>query len=469
MAYTQDQFDAVLRKDFMAFMCKAAETLLPSVAIKRNWHLEAMAAALGHVRDGSTKNLLITLPPRSLKSVMASVAYPAFVLGHDPGTRIICVSYAQDLAAKHARDFRRILNTDWYRRIFPRVRITKDTEGMIETSMGGARLSTSVGGVVTGMGGSLIIVDDPLKPDDAPSQLARDKGWRYFTQTLLSRHDDKREGTMIVVAQRLHEDDLPGRLLRDPAGGWVHLNLPAIAPKDELIDIGGGRFHQRHLGDVLHSAREPKEELDRLAATMGSAAFSAQYLQAPIPAAGNMVKPGWFRRYDTLPPRDGGRVTQSWDTAYKGDSQHDWSVCTTWLEHDGKHYLLDVARQKLEFSDLIKMVDIQADKWKPDAVLVEDKASGISLLQVIRGSYHSINAIPIQTKDDKETRFNRVTPMFEAGKVWFPKEAQWLALLESELLGFPQSAHDDQVDSVAQYLSWARDRGTFVLEFRPYF
>jgi hypothetical protein len=196
--------------------------------LQRNWHLEAMTAALNDVINGKSRRLIITVPPRSLKSICASVALPAFALGQDPSGNIICVSYSDDLSRKHGNDCRALMHSTMYRRIF-RTRISplKDTEAEIRTTAGGSRLTTSVGGTLTGRGGNLLIIDDPLKPQDAQSESARDSLKQWYSNTLLSRLDHKSEGSIIVVMQRLHPDDLVGHLLEE--GGWTHLNLPAIA------------------------------------------------------------------------------------------------------------------------------------------------------------------------------------------------------------------------------------------------
>jgi predicted phage terminase large subunit-like protein len=259
------------------------------------------------------------------------------------------------------------------------------------------------------------------------------------------------------VMQRLHEDDLAGHLLRD--GGWTHLSLPVIATADAVVALGAGRSHTRHVGDVLHPAREPRSALDELRRNLGSAAFEAQYQQAPIPETGNMVKREWLQSY--RPPLDltGMKITQSWDTALKRTATADFSVCTTWAERNGKHYLLDVFRKQLDFPGVIKAVVSLHQRYRPHAVLIEDQSAGTALIQQLRADYH-LHTIPRKSKDDKPTRLSIVLPAFEAGTVVFPDDAEWLPQLLHELLGFPQTRHDDQVDSVSQYLGWARDKGS---------
>jgi hypothetical protein len=256
------------------------------------------------VRLGKLRRLLVNVPPRSLKSIAYSVALPAFIFGHDPSKRIIVVSYGADLSIKHAIDFRAIMNSSWYRRVFTETRISaaKNTESEVMTTTGGYRLGTSIDGTLTGRGGDLIVIDDPLKPHDAFSESRREKVNQWYFNTLLSRLDNKQTGAVIVVMQRLHMDDLSGALLGD-CEEWTHLKLPAIAEVDEQVPIGYSRFYHRRAGDVLHPEREPMSVLESIRAQLGSDTFAAQYQQAPIPPGGAMIKRAWVRRYEQLSNR----------------------------------------------------------------------------------------------------------------------------------------------------------------------
>ena len=294
--------DAILRRDLYTFVQAAFGVVSPGDSLARNWHLEAITYALTRVLSGETRRLIITVPPRSLKSICASVAFPAFVLGQDPTRRIICVSYSEGLARKHANDGRALMRSPLYR-AFPNTRIDagKDTELEVATTKRGAfRLATSVGGTLTGRGGNLLIIDDPLKPQEAQSETARDNLRQWYTNTLLSRLDNKAEDAIVVVMQRLHVDDLVGHLLEH--GGFDHLDLPAIAEVDEAIPLGPGRHHgRRSVGDVLHPEREPLPVLDEIKRAMGSLEFSAQYQQRPIPLGGNLIKWAWFKTHENAP------------------------------------------------------------------------------------------------------------------------------------------------------------------------
>ena len=337
--------EALLRTEFRAFLHKVFATLSPGQTYVNTWHVEAIAWRLERVRRGEIRRLIINMPPRSLKSIAASVAFPAFVLGRGPSRRIICVSYSGDLAKKHSNDFRAVLESPWYRSAFPNTRVGpfKNSEAEIELTARGFRLATSVGGTLTGRGGDIIIIDDPLKPDDALSEAKRSAANQWFTNTLLSRLDDKRTGAIVVVMQRVHVDDLTGFLLSQ-SDEWDVLSLPAIAESNEAVPLSNDRIHRRKSGEALSPEREPLQILEALKLQIGSDAFSAQYQQSPAPPGGAMVKRHWINRFSELPPASERRFTlQSWDTASKGGPDNDWSVCTTWIVTRKKFwYLVDV-------------------------------------------------------------------------------------------------------------------------------
>ena len=444
--------DAILRTDFASFIQRCFHSLAPGSTFLMNWHIVALAYHLEQVRLGKIKRLIINMPPRSLKSIACSVAFLAFVLGHDPTKRLIAVSYGSDLATKHANDCRSILNSDWYRRVFPRTRIspTKNTESEVVTTRNGYRLTTSLDGTLTGRGGDIIIIDDPLKPIDALSDPKRERVNQWFFNTLLSRLDDKQNGAIIVVMQRLHMNDLTGVLLNG-SDKWKLLNLTAIADRDEEIEIGEELTYFRRAGEVLHSEREPISVLESIRSQLGSDTFAAQYQQAPVPPGGAMIKRVWVRRYEQLPARETySHFIQSWDCASKEGGQNDWSVCTTWLVQQNKYYLVDLMRGRFDYPTLRSRVIAHAKVHKPHRILIEDAGVGTALIQELKKAHFT--AIAVKPERDKLTRMSIQTGKFESGQVLFPKYASWLAELEAELFAFPHGRHDDQVDSISQAL-----------------
>lgn len=464
MSMDQQSLDAALRSDFESFVSKVFTHLNPGAPFRDNWHIQLLANRLERARHGDIKRLIVNIPPRSLKSTICSVAWPAFILGHNPSAAIIGVSYSQQLASDLSRNFIRVITSDWYGRIFPECRFTKMTEDLVETSKGGKRRATSTEGSITGLGAGLIIVDDPMSTSAATSEAEREKVTRFYQQSLFSRLNDKVNGTIVILHQRLHEDDLSGHLLSSNPGGWTHINLPAIATQDELIDIDGRRTHQRRVGDVLHPEHEPMSALDEAKRTMGSLQFEAQYQQAPVPDKGNLVQRDWFKLVDSAPDRSAGQIIQSWDTAYKDDPSCDYSVCTTWLRSKSNHYLIDVYRERRNFPDLLRDAKALYAKHRPDCVLIEEQGTGITMIQALKELSHS-GIIARKSKDDKKTRLVSVLPTIEAGDVCLPRHAPWLAEFLGELCGFPARRHDDQVDSVSQYLLWVRDQVPGLISF----
>src|SRR5437763_12985041 len=225
----------LLRSDLRFFIRKCFQTILPGTPYLPNWHIDAIAHELMRVRAGETPRLLINQPPRSLKSICVSVAYVAWLLGHDPTRRVIVVSYSNEFAAELHRQFRMIIDAPWYRALFPAMRPARDSGFELVTTCGGGRYATSVGGTLTGRGADLIILDDPLKAEEAMSPVGRKRVIEWHADTLVSRLNDKEKGPIVVVMQRLHENDLAGHLLDQ--GGWDHLCLPAIALEDSVIPL----------------------------------------------------------------------------------------------------------------------------------------------------------------------------------------------------------------------------------------
>ena len=451
---------AALRNDLPSFIQKSFNQVAPGQVFASNWHIEAIAWHLEQCRLGHIKRLLITMPPRHLKSIAASVAYPAWLLGHDPHQRIICVSYSNELASKHAGDCRALMQSGWYRHLFPGTRLSQDknTEMNFVTNERGYRYSTSVGGTLTGRGGNTIIIDDALKPGDALSKTKRQGANDWFDQTCYSRLDDKANDVIIIIMQRLHIEDLAGHVLQ--SDGWTHLNLPAIADDEKPIPIGFDRTYARGAGELLHPAREPQAVLDDLKSRLGSYQFSAQYQQNPIPEDGEVIHWNWFQWFDSVSKGRNYRIVQSWDTASKPEEHHDYSVCTTWLIKGNEYYLLHILRERLDYPTLKRRIIKHAKDCKARVILIEDKGSGTGLIQDLRRERNSGIPKPIAVvpKQDKFTRMQIQTAKIEAGQVFLPRGKEWLADFRDEVLQFPNGRYDDQVDSMAQFLNWAEKR-----------
>jgi len=457
------EYALVLREDYLTFVARCFCDLNPQAKLAMNGHLEVIAAKLMEVREGKIRRLIINLPPRHLKSLMALIAFPAWCLGHDPSAQILCVSYAQDLADKLARDCRSIMMSPWYQRIFA-TRLAGHRQAVEEfiTTRQGCRLATSTGGVLTGRGADIIVIDDPLKPEEALSQTQRKAANEWFHHTLSSRLNDKRHGAIVIVMQRLHEDDLVGHVLAQAP--WELLRFPAIAEEDEVHEIKtiwGPRRFRRRQGEALHPEREPLETLDGLRRTLGEYNFAGQYQQSPAPQGGGLVKAHWFKRYGEKDrPERFDRIVQSWDTANKPTELSDFSVCTTWGVKGKNLFLIGLFRRRLDYPTLKRAVREQQSLYDANVVLIEDKASGTQLIQeLISDGCHRVTRY--EPTCDKIMRLHAQTALIENGFVHIPETAPWLAAYLHEMTVFPNGKHDDQVDSTAQFLEWFKVPSSF--------
>ncbi len=459
-AFPSAKVEALIRADFYSFLVRCFAELHGGQKFSPAWHAEVLAARLQGVGEGSVKRLIVNVPPRHLKSLAASVALPAWLLGHDPTLAVVNVTYAQDLSEKFARDCRAVMSSDWYRALFS-TRLASPREPLAEllTTRGGYRMASSVGGVLTGRGADVILIDDPLKPADAMSRSRRAAANDWFDSTLYSRLNDKAKGRIVIVMQRLHEDDLAGHVLGQ--GGWEIVSFPAVAEDEELhvaeTPFGPREFRRRE-GEALAPEREPLATLDRIRATIGEMNFASQYQQRPGPAGGGMIKAAWLQRFRLADPLAFDRIVQSWDTANKPSELSDYSVCTTWGVKGPRFYLLNVLRKKLSYPELRRAVIEQDRLFRPQAIVIEDRASGTQLIQdlIDDGLSHVARFSP---DGDKIMRLHAQSAVIENGFVFLPEEAPWLADYLAELTTFPAGRHDDQVDSTAQALAWARRPG----------
>ena len=442
---------ALLAKDLTAFTEFAFGVVRPGVPLKRNWHLDAVTYKLSQVAKGYIRRLIITLPPRSLKSLCASVALPAWFLGHYPWERVVVVSYSDFLSRHHANDFRRVVNHPLYQATFPAMRLDRDTDREITTTERGKRIATSIDGTLTGLGGNLIIIDDPIKLGDAMSDAVRERVIEWYRSTLLSRGDDKTATRIVVVMQRVHQNDLVGYLQEQ--GGFEVLNLPAIAPRSQTYDLGGGRTYTRQQGELLHPAHEPADTLIELKREMGPIAFSAQYQQSPIPPGGTIIKRKWLAYYDQIGFQPGDRIVISWDIALSEMESGDYSAGVVLLIRNEVVFILEVVRGRFPFETLKSKVMELKKRYHPSTLLIEELPISLGLIQSLREQ--SINVTTYKPDTDKRARLIAQTDLFAGGSVRLPRRAGWLEEFVAELLAFP-SRHDDQVDALAQGLAWGR-------------
>jgi hypothetical protein len=426
--------DEVIRTDFAAFILWAYSILYPGKRLLINWHIVLLADYFEDLRLGRRRRLLICMPPRHLKSFIGSACFPAWILGHEPGVKIVCISYSQDLADEFAHQFRILLESSEYRRIFPKTRIDpgRSKKSNIGTTRNGHRRATSITGAVTGLGGDYLIIDDAIKADDVFSEVVRERVNSWFDTTLQSRLDDPKTGRIIIIAQRLHVDDLPGRMIA--RGGWDLLNLPMIAWEKQRFETRDSLI-VRPPGDILHEERMGEEEIRQIQSTLPSWLFEAQYNQRPVQAGGNLFKLEWLQ-YTEQPvdPRSCDYVLQSWDTASQISSTNDYSVCVTVGLRGSDIHILDIYRDRIEFPDQVKRVPILRKQWGTDLVMVEGSIGGLNLYQQVCRDHDRCRwIITFTPKGSKEERAEGQTVKFEKRRVFIPRHALWRLSFESEL------------------------------------
>lgn len=474
--------NSLLRTDFKSFVTKVFGEVAPGSKYINNWHIDVICDAIMDMYEGGNNRLIINMPPRYMKSLICSIALPAWILGHNPKAQILCVSYNDELADKFAISCRDVMQSDWYRELFPMTRLHQSRQAVNDfaTTRGGGRIATSIGGTLTGRGADWIIIDDPQKSVDASSESGRTKLNEWYGSTLYSRLNDKATGKILLVMQRLHQDDLSGHLL-DSGNQFKVIKLPVIATEDESWIVknrisGKTRVITRAKGELLHPEREDMDVVMGIKNSMGEYAFVAQYQQDPCPPEGGIIKESWLKYYTMaqateIDPIKYFRIFLSWDTANKTGEQNAYSACCVILmtreNNKYKYYLLDVIRGKWEMPELIKQVQRLYDTWKYDKggqylvrLLIEDMASGTQLIQMLsaqrdhRGYRFAIE--PIKPNTDKVSRLIGASAYIENGTLLFPQDPQpWWPEFKKELLGFPNSKYKDQVDALTQCINHA--------------
>ncbi|AWC21248.1 Transposase [Aminobacter sp. MSH1] len=461
-----DRLSGLVRDDFFLFVWKVFNQLNGErEAFVPNWHVQGMCYQLSRVADGDLSRLLITVPPRHLKTICTSVALTAWMLGKNPALKVMSASYGQDLAGKSLRDLITVLNSPFYEALFPKTRIKSATQQELRTTTGGGYKPISVGGAVTGFGADIIIVDDLMKASNATSPVRRQEAKDFFEQSLSTRLDNKQNGKIIAIQQRLHEDDLAAHII--DKGTYEILSLPAIALKDEAIPIGANRFHYRNKDDVLFPQREPMATLQRMRIELGNAAFSAQCQQDPSAPDGNMINWSHFKTYDEAPDIHEGQMTvQSWDTGMSAQPTSDYSACLTWRYKDGDWYLIDVYRARLDFRPLRDMVLYRMKKFRADKVIIESATMGLPLIRdLCRERLVGEKIDRYIPRFDKEVRALSQTARLETGNFLVPMDKPWLEEFRRECLAFPSGRHDDMVDALTQFLDWlGQRRGLYAVE-----
>lgn len=431
-------------------------------------HNRMIADALMAVEAGDIRRLIVSMPPRHGKTMQISEFFPAWYMGRNPDRQVIATTYSFDRANDVGRKVRNQLIDPLHQTIFPDCHISPDSRGAnkLATLEGGNYFSVGVGGATVGRGAHLFIVDDPIKGRaDANSEHSRRYLLDWYRGVAYTRLMPG--NAIIVVMTRWHFYDLVGYLINESATRWEVLELPAVCV-DENDPLG------REPGEALWPSRYPVETLDEIQQEVGTVEWNAQYQQRPLPAEGGMVELGWFRRYDSLKwlavetaIRMGGhplipfgikQIVMSLDTAFKESQLNDPSSITVWGVARNRNYLINCINKRLKYPDLKKLVvetygHYRAMGLGPVPMLIEDKASGQSLIQDLRAETQ-IPVHPVKVTTDKRTRMSTASPLIEAGKVSLPDRAPWLVRYETQIAQFPFGKQDDDVDSTSQFLNW---------------
>ncbi len=449
----REKLRAYARDDFYTFYRLMASVLMPGQPFLPARHFRVLAHAPEKVAKGETRRLMIAIPPRHGKSMLASVALPAWILGRDPTRKIICASYGDVLSKDFSTRSRDAVWSANYQAIFPDTRIDAGGASLVElrTTAKGYRLSTTVEGAVTGKGAHFIIVDDPLKAIDATSESARNAVYDWMKGSLMSRFDNPSEGAMIVIHQRLHQDDPIGRLRAD--GGWEYLEMPGECVEQQVFDLGHGESWTFKPGDLLFPEMFGRAALDQQRIDFGEMGFNAQILQRPSPPGGNLFKLKYFQRYEER-PQWYDLIVQSWDPAIVDTETAAFTVCTTWGIKGQKLYLLDVFRKRLEFYQIEPAIVSMRKKYNAGAVVIEVSGHGRAIGNaLLKRQGTTLWMHPVDPKLGKVERAIAQTPKIERRRVYLPVSAPWLEAFESEVAAFPLSKYADQVDSMVHFLA----------------
>jgi len=464
-----------MRERLSPFIKKVFSTVDPKATYEHNWHIDVIAEHLEALYDGDILKLIINIPPRFLKTICSSIAFPAWVLGKEPSERILVSSYADKLSQRISTDCRTVMETEWYKATFPNTRFAKDQnqKSFYVTTERGYRMSTTVNSNITGEGGNYLICDDPINPKKALSQKIRDDANDWYDQTWFKRKNDPKTSRELVIMQRLHVNDTTGYLLSQD-DTWTHLILPQVAEKKTIIIFPKSHKKMvREKDSYLHAARFGEIEIEASKKRLGTYGFAGQEQQRPAPLGGGRIKLDWFKRYRELPVEIDETV-MTLDTASGGKAINNPTVCEIYKRSGSVWYLVHVWKESVRYSALGKKVKSLQAEYKADAILIENKSSGISLIQDLQDS-KTVNypVIGIEPEADKITRMDTQTPSLEAGLIALPDidyfpNCTWLNGLETNLSTFPNCAEWDEIDAMSQFIKWTKQREENVVVVVPH-
>lgn len=459
------------------FVRQGWHVIEPATPLVWGFHIDAICAHLEAVSRGQIRNLLINIPPRHMKSLLVSVFWPAWEWTQSPERRFLCSSYSASLSIRDSVKCRRLIESPWYRARWGHLFVLsgdQNVKSRFDNSRSGYRLSTSVGGSVTGEGGDRIICDDPNNVADVLSDAVRRSTNDWWDMAMSTRVNDPKTSAKVIVMQRCHQQDLSGHLLEQ--GGYEHLCLPAEYEGPTRATSIGFVDPRTEPGELLWPEQFGRKEIDGWKVSLGSYGAAGQLQQRPSPIGGGIFKRHWFRyiqpRGANLPPvqvplPDGttmsipatevpyGRVeqVQSWDCSFKDLSTSDYAVGQVWGRYGSMFLLGDQVRGRMDCPTTVKAIRELSAKWPGCvAILIEDKANGPAVIQMLSCEIPGI--IPVNPSGGKIARAQAISPLVEACNVYLPHPsyAPWVNDFIEECVQFPNGAHDDQVDAMTQVL-----------------
>jgi predicted phage terminase large subunit-like protein len=445
----KNELKIMLRSDFLSFARKAILEL-GGTKLGDDQYLEYLATELMEFVDGKTRRLLVNLPPRHLKTLLFSVCLSAWKFAHQPSTKIMVVTYAEQLAESIARAIRGILQSDWFKEIF-HTRVAKDHSAVMDfaTTAGGALYAVSFGGSITGRGADLIIVDDPhdIKDVGSPQQLERTI--ELFDTVVLSRLNNRKTGKVIVIAHRVHEDDLSGHLLSQ--GKWNHIVLPMVAMTDASYDTDYGRWRRRKNGLLRPDAFEA-EDIEDLKANTHNPDFEMLYQQDADGRALPAITEDCFEAF-AMPPKLNLPLVMSVDTGMSRGPRNSHSTIQIWCPVADDHLLIEQWREQCDFDELQHHFLRYFRRHRPSAILIEGAANGHALISVMKRKHRNL-IHEITPRGSKTARLRRHIDTILAHRICVPNNAQWRNEYLAEFVAFPRGDFTDQVDATTQYLDY---------------
>lgn len=451
-----EEYRINVQRDAAKFFREAWPILEPGTKLADSWHYDYIAEHLELVYRGELNRLIINVPPRTSKSGMVTISWPALCWARRPELRFLCASYSNDLSRDHSVKRRTLIESEWYRRTWPRVELSKDTnrQDQYRNTLEGEMIATSVGiGGTTGRGADILILDDGLSSDEAKSDLQRKAAHYWYVNTFTRRLNDPSKGAIVVVEQRTHDDDITGFLLREEPGQWTHIAIPLEEEKTRTYVYPVTKtIHERMVGDVLQPARFPDAVIASRKVHVRT--YATQDQQKPAPDKGNIFQRGWWR-YRKTPRSQYDQIITSWDFAVEGNADSDYN-CGICLGKFGADIdVLDVFKERLEFTEQLKAFKSFIAKH-PYATrhLVEKKANGAAIISSLRSVVGGV--IAIEPQGSKIQRASAATPECESGNVYLIEDTPWMHDFVHSHAMFPNAANDDDVDAFSQAVNWLR-------------